>query len=313
MSRSQQRDHSFEHQRLAGVDAFNQARRRAFLSLVFNHLRGKPAELLSYEDIRARLRLREEIYRGIQNVPLEQIIGSVGRYHEFTRSFLPRRDTTRDRWARVYAVATSMVGIPPIEVYQVGDVYFVRDGNHRVSVAHRLGMKTIEASVIELTSPISLKADVLPQDIDAAESYVMFLEMSGLRNLRLDYMPFELSEPTRYDDLMSHIHLHQRIQQETTNSDMSLADAAADWWDHVFYPLMTPIHDYGVLDHFRGRTKADLYLWASDHMRDVQDECGEGVISPGRLHDALTDFLAGRNIVLPEEAWSGLKIDGGDE
>ncbi|NDJ78978.1 MAG: hypothetical protein GYB65_22230 [Chloroflexi bacterium] len=277
LSHTQRRDHEFEIQRIRGIAAFNQARRRAFLSDAFSHLRGKPAELLSFEDIRARLRLSAETFRGIQNIPLKQIAGSVGRWHEFTRSFFPKRDEMRDRWARVYAATTGMVGTPPIEVYQVGDVYFVRDGNHRVSVARQLGSRYIEARVIELTSPVALRPDVAPRDIDAAESYAMFLEQSRLRYLSLDYYPFQLSEPSRYDDLMAHLRLHHAVLLQTGQSDVSRDDAAADWWDVVFYPLMSPIHDYGVLDHFPGRTKADLYLWAVDHLRDL-----EGELSPGQ-------------------------------
>jgi hypothetical protein len=305
MSRSQQHELSFRHQRAEGIAAFNQARRQAFLSNVFNHLRGKPAELLSYEEIRARLHLHEETYRGIQIIPLDQIAGSMGRYHEFTRSFLPKHETMRERWARVYAATISMAGVPPIEVYQVGCVYFVRDGNHRVSVARRLGATTIEAHVIELTSPICLSADVSPQDIDAAESYAVFLEESGLRYLRSDYLPFELSEPSRYDDLMGHIRLHRTV----LGADQSLENAAADWWETVFCPLMTPIHDYGVLDCFRGRTKADLYLWAIDHLHDLEGECcAEQPVTPRRLHHALTAFLAQRDITLPDQAWDGVPL-----
>src|SRR5690606_28489037 len=88
---------------LAGVNAFQSARMRAFWNEVMGLVRGKPAELLSFEDIRARLRLREESYMGLQDVPLDQIVGSVGRYRDFTQGFLPRTAKMQDRWSRVYA------------------------------------------------------------------------------------------------------------------------------------------------------------------------------------------------------------------
>src|SRR5574338_668646 len=108
---------------MEGVSAFQSARMRAFWDEVLALVRGKPAELLSFEDIRARLRLREENYRGLQEVPLDQIAGSVGRYREFTSKFLPKKNKMQERWSRVYAQASGMMGLPPIELYKVGDVY----------------------------------------------------------------------------------------------------------------------------------------------------------------------------------------------
>src|SRR5215475_4656306 len=142
---------------LEGVSAFQSARVKAFWDEALALVRGKPAELLSFDDIRMRLLLREENYRGLQEVPLNQIAGSVGRYREFTSKFLPKQNKMQERWSRVYAQASGMTGLPPIEVYKVGDVYFVRDGNHRVSVARQLGSKTIQAHVTELPTSISLR------------------------------------------------------------------------------------------------------------------------------------------------------------
>src|SRR5512147_2510047 len=131
-------DSVFRANYLEGVSKFQNARMRAFWLEMINHLRGQSTELLSFDDIKARLRLREESYKGLQDVPLDQIVGSVGRYRDFTSNFLPRRSTSPSRWSRVYAQVNSMEGVPPIELYKVGDVYFVRDGNHRVSVARQL-------------------------------------------------------------------------------------------------------------------------------------------------------------------------------
>src|SRR5689334_2937131 len=87
---------------MEGLNAFQSARARAFWQDMISHLRGKPAELLSFEEIKARLRLREESYKGLQEVPLERIVGSVGRYRDFTNNFLPRNAKMQERWSRVY-------------------------------------------------------------------------------------------------------------------------------------------------------------------------------------------------------------------
>jgi hypothetical protein len=122
----------------AAVADFHGARRKAALQELIARLRGEPVDLLSYEEVRQRLKARSQVEKGLQDVLLDAIIGSVGRYTDFTRGFLPRSEVDPYRWARIKAAATGLTGLPPIEVYKIGDVYFVRDGNHRVSVArHR--------------------------------------------------------------------------------------------------------------------------------------------------------------------------------
>ena len=91
------------------------------------------AGLLPFEDVRTKLRLFQNYYKGVFNIPLDAIVGSVDRYKDFTREFLPLIDGDALRWQRVAALQRNQ-GLPPIEVYKIGEVYFVKDGNHRVSV-----------------------------------------------------------------------------------------------------------------------------------------------------------------------------------
>lgn len=165
-----EKEELFRSNFLEGFSKFQEARRRAFWQEMIGHLRGKPVELLSFDDIRARLRLRDEHYCGLQDVPLDKIVGSVGRYRDFTNSFLPRSHDMEARWSRVYAAIQSMEGVPPIELYKVGEVYFVRDGNHRVSVAHQLGYKTIQAQVTELPTSVELKPGMSADELDDTEA-----------------------------------------------------------------------------------------------------------------------------------------------
>ncbi|MBK9126106.1 MAG: ParB N-terminal domain-containing protein [Chloroflexi bacterium] len=151
-----------------GETAFIKAKRRAMLQNLWARIRRKPIELLTFGKVQARLRLNIQYDRGIQDIPLNQIVGSVGRATEFSKRFLPMRDRTKERWSRVYAQAISPEGLPPIDVYKVDDIYFVIDGNHRVSVAHELGAKTIQAHVIELPTPVKYRPDLTTQEIDLA-------------------------------------------------------------------------------------------------------------------------------------------------
>lgn len=293
-------DNSASYRYLEGVNAFQNARSRAFWQEMIGLLRGKPAELLSFEDIKTRLRLREESYKGLQDVPLDRIVGSVGRYRDFTGEFLPKNSKMQERWSRVYAQANSLEGMPPIELYKVDDVYFVRDGNHRVSVARQMGQKTIQAHVTELPTPIDLEPGMSPEELDAAEAYAQFLQTTRLVHTRPHHQPINLSEPQRYVDLLGHIYMHQRALELEGHGDCSLADAAADWYDNVYRPAVTLIRKYNVLDHFPKRTEGDLYLWLIDHLSEVKAELGEDA-KVRTFSQALTDLLLEKRKPVPED------------
>lgn len=293
-------DSNFRSNMMEGINRFQGARARAFWQEMLSHLRGKSAELLSFEDIRARLRLREESYRGLQDVPLDQIVGSVGRYRDFTREFLPRTNKMQERWSRVYAAANSMSGLPPVELYKVGDAYFVRDGNHRVSVARQLGNKTIQAHVTELPTPIAFDPDISDEELDAATAYAAFLEETGLSRTRVHHQPINLSERSRYADLLGHIYTHKYILEQMRGSEVDLQDAAADWYDNIYRPAITLIRKYNILEMVPGRTEGDLYLWLVEHLREVRDQYGEQAPAR-RFSHALVDFLQSKRINIPDE------------
>ncbi len=290
----------FESHYAEGLNLFSNARRQAFWQDMLSLLRGQSAELLSFDDVKARLRLREESYKGLQNVPVEKIVGSVGRYKDFSRNFLPRGSTSRDRWSRVYAQANSMQGLPPIELYKVGDAYFVRDGNHRVSVARQVGAETIEAHVTELPTSIQLEPGMTLQDLNDASAYAAFLEETNLDDTRPHHQPLELTEASRYSDLLGHIYVHRGLLEHNRGAAVEIEEAAADWYDNVYRPAVTLIRKYDVLEHSADRTEADLYLWLVDHLRELRDEFGEEARSRS-FSDALVDFLTERKIAVPKD------------
>lgn len=283
-----------------GLNIYQNARFQAFLNDLMGLLRGQSAELLSFDDVKARLRLREESYKGLQNVPVDKIVGSVGRYRDFTKNFLPRRSTSRERWSRVYAQVNSMEGVPPVELYKVGDAYFVRDGNHRVSVARQIGAKTIEAHVTELPTSIKLEPGMSLEDLDRVSAYAAFLEETGLDNTRPHHQSLELTEPTRYSELLGHIYLHKGLLEHQKGRSFTIEEAAADWYDNVYRPAVTLIRKYNILEHMENRTETDLYLWMVDHLREMRDELGEKARSR-TFSDALVDFLAERRIPVPKD------------
>ena len=135
-----------------------EARRKARQTQITANLAGQSEEvsLLDFNTIAQRLHLKHALYRGVQNVPLDKIVGSVGRYQDFTRAFLPLDSGLGGRWQRIATLYLDPLsgGVPPIDLYKVGDSYFVKDGNHRVSVARQLEITDIEAYVYEYPGPV---------------------------------------------------------------------------------------------------------------------------------------------------------------
>ena len=132
-----------ENSLLAQLDSqqsWESARRGVLVQKVICTFKNCSVDLIPFEEVRTRLHLTQKFCRGPEAVELEHIRGSVGRSSDFTSAFLPRGNHLRQRWQRVKELVFTK-GMFPIDVYQVGDAYFVIDGNHRVSIARQEGMK----------------------------------------------------------------------------------------------------------------------------------------------------------------------------
>jgi nucleotide-binding universal stress UspA family protein len=252
-------------------DDFRQARLRAKLEKVIALLSGKSSELLRYQEVRKKLRATNEVERGLRDIPLDAIVGSVDRYADFTRRFLPKHDAQVERWARVKRAMTDLAGLPPIEVYQIGDAYFVLDGNHRVSVARELGAEHIQAYVTEVETRVPLPADVQPGDLILKAEQAAFLERTGVDRL-LPGVDLRVSVPGRYAELEEHISVHRYLMGIDQESEVSYAKAVVDWYHTVYLPVVRVAREQGVLRHFPGRTEADLYLWIAEHRAELAQE-----------------------------------------
>jgi uncharacterized protein (TIGR00730 family) len=258
-------------------EAFSQARRRVFFQRIVSFFTGhQPGNLLSFEHVRDKLKIRGQHYAGTQDVPLDKIVGTVGRYQDFNRAFLPTQDHIRERWRRVYEVALGPTGFPPIDVYKIGDVYFVRDGHHRVSVLKELGAAAIEATVTELETPIRLSPDVGEQDLDLKEEYAAFLKATGLDELRPE-QNVECTLPGQYQKLLLHIAVHRHFLGQREEREIPYAEAVVRWYDEVYCPVMEAIREEGILQDFAERTEADLYLWIIEHRHYLSERYAQEV------------------------------------
>ncbi len=265
-----------EYAQSVSRDQWGQARRKAFWQRLSSSLglSRQPVALLSFEEVQQKLRLNQNAYRGLQQVDLDKIVGSVGRYHDFTRTFLPLVESDGPRWQRVAELQWDQ-GLPPIELYKVGDVYFVKDGNHRVSVARQFGATTIEAYVWEYESPVGgLSADV--DDLIVKAEYRAFLDQTRLA-VSHPGVSIPLTEPGMYLELELEIELYRRNLERIDGEPRGYEAAAADWYDMIYTLAVDIIHESGVLNLFPGRTEADLYVWVMRHHRELSEQYGESV------------------------------------
>lgn len=252
---------------------FERARRQAEIERLSSRFTGRDFQLLPFDTIRRNLRQQSPLYRGIQEVALEQIVGSVGRYSEMTRQFLPLNDALRDRWVKMAELAQSDEGWPPIELYRVGSAYFVRDGNHRVSAARHLRFPTIEAHVWEFPDDIEINShDRLDEVLNR------FREREFLQKTGLDRYPaYDIRFTTggRYPELQAQIEDLRQKLEFIDEREVTLEEAAAAWYDLVYLPTVQVIRDSGLLEAFPGRTEADLFAWMSLHRDNLRQQYGD--------------------------------------
>jgi len=277
---------------------FQSARQKAGIQEVLARVTGKSNQLLSYDDVAEKLKLRARMERGVQHIPLDAIVGSVGRNTDFTRTFLPRKSGDQQRWANVKTAMEDGAGLPPIEVYKVGEVYFVVDGNHRVSIANQEGATSIEARVIEFKTDIKLTPDVQPDDLIIKAEYVEFLDATRIHEARPN-VDLSVTSCCQYDTLLEQIHVSQYLLQEEGKTDVSLQDAAASWYDTTYIPLAEAIRDRGLLHWFPGRTITDLYIWIAENRAALEKEQGWEIQSD----IAATDLILERSVRSEPGSW----------
>jgi hypothetical protein len=273
---------------------FDAARRAAFMSDLIRPLLGRPTHLLPFDAVRAGLAPASFVERGVREVEIAKVVGSLDRGDEFTRAFLPRHDAMRERWDGVRRLAEGPLGFPPVDLYQVGDVYFVVDGHHRISVARALGAATIEARVREYPAPIALDAEA---DLAELERQVRdraradFLAAAGIEAGPTEFVASEIGA---YRRLLDHAANHRYFLGLDERRDVSWPEAVASWRWTVYEPMAQAIRNSGILEDFPDRTVTDLYLFTMDHLYALRQRFGPGVSPEQGVEAASGTSRAGR-------------------
>jgi hypothetical protein len=260
---------------------FSRARRRAFLRRVGAFLRRDPGSnrLLSFDEVKSALGAVEQVYLGMRPVPVEKIVGSVGRHRDFDRAFLPSKGDLEARWKRIDQMMHRAEALPPVSLYKIGDAYFVQDGNHRVSVARQLGVEMIDAEVLELRSRVPVDSALTARDLLHKLEERRLLERLPFDRV-LPEIRLELSDVADYRRLAIHIEAHGFRLSQLWKRFVSPEEVLRDWYEYQYAPIAEMVREERILDAFPGRTELDLYLWIFNHRERLALEARDEGIPP---------------------------------
>jgi hypothetical protein len=274
---------SFTHQ---SKEDFSKAYWKGFWNSILSWLRRSNNELLPFDEVRKRIPMRGQHYRGLLQIETSRIIGSESRFNDFDRAFLPRQTHTRERWESIDRAYFQDVILPPIDVYKVGDVYFVKDGNHRVSVARERGQVYMDAYVIEIDIPGNLDEHTDLHKLITMQEYAEFLESTRLDEL-YPGENYQFSVPGQYEKVLEHIKVHRYFMGMKKGRPITDEEAVVGWYRDVYRPLVNIIRKRRILKEFPHRTEMDLYLWIIEHRYYLTQEINR----PVSLDAAAMNFM----------------------
>jgi hypothetical protein len=239
-------------------DDFLRVRRRRAMSRIAHRLRGEPGDvnvILPFEEVVAALGRTSERQLGLQVVPLDAIVGTVDRTRDFDRQFRPTTGRVRARWERLAAAMRRGESMPPIDVYRIGDLHFVRDGHHRVSVARALGRRDIDAYVTEVTTRVPVDGDLRVSDLLLKDHERLFGEWVPLPAGARERL--RVSDPWDYSVLAEGVEAWGFRVMQDRGAFMDREQVAAEWYEREYVPVVAMLRDCGLIGP---GTETDSYL-----------------------------------------------------
>ena len=259
------------------MDDFTKAKTKAQFQGLFSALHWKNNDLLSLYEVTSIIKPKSETYLGMRTIPVSRIIGSEGRYHDFSSAFYPKREQLRTRWVSVDSAIINDVILPPISVYSLGGYYFVRDGNHRVSVAKAKGMEFIAMK--------ELRAKV-----------VEYERNSFISQYKPSYLPMGdivFTTPGSYAEMVNHILVHKYYINQTIDHEISFEEAAKSWYANVYSPIVNEIRKEHLLSAFPGQSEGDMYMWLVRKWDEMKKKEGQDLSAAEAVKRASS--AAGKN------------------
>jgi hypothetical protein len=237
---------------------FSRARRQHALSTLAARLRREPGDvdlILPFDEVVEALGRVSERSLGLQTIPLDSVVGTVGRTREFDRSFRPTSNRTRPRWERIANAQRRGQDMPPISVYRIGDMHFVRDGHHRVSVARAQGRKDIDAYVTEVQTRVGMDRALRRSDLPLKSHERLFRERVPLSDA--EFQEVRLSDPWQYGALAEGVEAWGFRLSQASHEFVTREEVARLWLRDEFRPVVAMLRDADLIGK---STDADAYM-----------------------------------------------------
>ena len=237
---------------------FTRARRHQAIARLAQRLRREPSDvnmILPFDEVVDALGRTGERSLGLQSIPLDSIVGSVGRMREVDRSFRPTSNRSRPRWERIADAQRRGHDMPPISVYRIGDLHFVRDGHHRVSVARAQGREDIDAYVTEVSTRIGADRAIRPADLPLKSHLRVFLERVPLAPEQAEEV--RLSDPWAYGALAEGVEAWGFRHTQGRGEHLSREEVAQTWLNEEFRPVVKMLREADLIGN---GTDADAYM-----------------------------------------------------
>ncbi len=265
---------------------FESALHRAKLQKVFSTFRWKNPDLLSFYEVTKLIKPDSQSYKGMQAIRVKDIIGSENRYHDFSSAFYPKSYKLQSRWESVDAAYNSDIILPPISVYKVGAWYFVRDGNHRVSVAKSKGQEYIDAEVVELSSQIPLEEGMTLNELK--KRVVEHEREMFIKQYKPTFLPMKeivFTTPGSYPEMVNHILVHKYYANEKKEREMTFEEGAISWYKNVYRPIVDALDKEHLQSIYPGYSEADIYMFLVRRWDEMK-----------RINCYTTEFDAAKNV-----------------
>jgi hypothetical protein len=238
---------------------FSRARRRRVLSRLSARLRREPDDvnhILPFEEVARALGRTGERRLGQQLIPLDSIVGTVDRSQEFDRSFLPTSPRVRQRWERINLAQRKGEAMPPIDVYRIGELHFVKDGHHRVSVARAFGYDDIAAYVTEVITQVGADREIRLKDLPLKSHQRLFFERVPLPPEKRQRI--HLSDEWRYAALAEAVEAWGFRASRARREEMSRSEVAEAWFSDEYEPVVDMLKEADLIP--KGTSDTEAYM-----------------------------------------------------
>lgn len=254
---------------------FARMRRRRVLSRLAARLRREPDDvdvILPFEEVVAALGRRGERDLGLQVVQLDSIVGTVDRSREFDRRFRPTSPRSRPRWERIARAQRQGQAMPPVELYRIGDLHFVRDGHHRVSVARAMGHRDIDAYVTEVLTEVGLQREITLADLPLKSHERLFYERVPLppeARARL-----QITDPAwQYAGLAEGVEAWGFRLMQARREFMTREEVAETWFRQEYEPVVQMLREADLIGNLNEteayiKVATERYLILRTHQWD---------------------------------------------